>query len=298
MILTDNQIRQRSALLTTIVVTLMLLLLFLLKLYTTIPPFGGGGGGGGALGYVELASGNDPPTSPENSEQTITPESVINPPTPDEEILTQDDEESASIDEPEKPKEKSKETIKPEVKPVVKKPVETTKPVVTQPKPDAKALYPGKPKEGGSKGTANSGSGVQGTADGNPFGGYGQGAGDGDGNGGGKGDGIGGGNGDGIGPGSGGGTGINVNLKGRKILKRPNVTDNSQETGTVVVEITVDKNGKVVSAVPGGQGSTTTSKRLYDLSKLKALECQFDVTNNPDNILQKGTITFVYKYKK
>ncbi|MBK8845581.1 MAG: hypothetical protein IPO27_03055 [Bacteroidetes bacterium] len=294
MILTDTQIRQRSTILTTIVVTLMLILLFILKLYTTIPPFGGGGGGGGALGYVELASGNEPPSSPDIAPQTIQPETAVNQTVPDEEILTQDDEESASIDEPEKPKEK----VKPVITPPVKKPIVTTKPVVAQPKVEAKALYPGKQKDGGSKGSASTGTGVQGTADGNPFGGYGQGSGDGDGNGGGKGDGIGGGNGDGIGPGSGGGTGINVNLKGRKILKRPNVTDNSQETGTVVVEITVDKNGKVVSAVPGGQGSTTTSKRLYDLSKLKALECQFDVTNNPDNILQKGTITFVYKYKK
>lgn len=75
------------------------------------------------------------------------------------------------------------------------------------------------------------------------------------------------------------------------------VSDNSQETGVVVVEITVDKNGNVVSATPGAQGSTTTSRHLYDLSKLKAREYKFNASPDASE-LQKGTITFVYKYKK
>lgn len=91
----------------------------------------------------------------------------------------------------------------------------------------------------------------------------------------------------------GSGSGISFDLGGRKMLTPPRVVDNSQETGKVVVDITVDKYGKVVQAVPGARGSTTTSSHLYRLAKDAALDTKFNA--NPEaQVQQKGTMTFVF----
>ena len=69
------------------------------------------------------------------------------------------------------------------------------------------------------------------------------------------------------------------------------IDDKSQETGKVVVEIIVDKSGKVISAISGGVGSTTNSAYLYKLAKEAALSTAFNAS--PDGKeTQKGTITF------
>ncbi len=74
-------------------------------------------------------------------------------------------------------------------------------------------------------------------------------------------------------------------------MHAPKIDDKSQETGKVVVDIIVDKSGKVISAIPGGRGSTTTSSYLYRLAKEAALATPFNAS--PDNKeTQKGTITF------
>ena len=102
---------------TAIVYGILILLLFILKLYTEIPPFGGGGGGGGNLGYVELASGNIQPMSEETTTTPNPVEETAKPtPATPEEIMTQENEESAKIEEIPKPK---KETEKPVVKKII-----------------------------------------------------------------------------------------------------------------------------------------------------------------------------------
>ena len=61
----------------------------------------------------------------------------------------------------------------------------------------------------------------------------------------------------------------------------------------MVVDITVDKDGNVVSATPGGRGSTTTSAYLFRLAKESALKAKFD--ENPDAAdIQRGTITYIF----
>ena len=63
------------------------------------------------------------------------------------------------------------------------------------------------------------------------------------------------------------------------------------ETGKVVVAIIVDKQGKVISAIPGDVGSTTNSAYLYKLAKEAALSTPFNAS--PDGKeTQKGTISF------
>ncbi|MCF8258368.1 MAG: hypothetical protein K9J06_12505 [Flavobacteriales bacterium] len=91
----------------------------------------------------------------------------------------------------------------------------------------------------------------------------------------------------------GSGSGFSFNLGGRKMVNQPRINDSSQETGKVVVEITVDKYGKVVQATPGARGSTTTSSHLYRLAREAALETRFDA-NPTAEVQQKGSMTFVF----
>ena len=96
---------------------------------------------------------------------------------------------------------------------------------------------------------------------------------------------------DGNGTGGGGDGNGKFNLKGRKILQRPEVVDDSQEAGKVVVEIIVDETGKVIRANPGERGSTSTSAILYAKARQAALSAKFNAS--PDGMKeQKGTITF------
>jgi protein TonB len=92
------------------------------------------------------------------------------------------------------------------------------------------------------------------------------------------------------GSGGGSGNGPSFNLSGRKMLAPPQIKDNSQKQGRVVVDIVVDKSGKVVVATPGGRGSTTTDSYLYTLARQAAIDTRFSAS--PDALQQKGTITF------
>ena len=92
-------------------------------------------------------------------------------------------------------------------------------------------------------------------------------------------------------PGDGTGKGTHWSLKGRKMLLKPELVDDSQETGTVVVEITVDKTGTVTYANPGARGSTTNNAVLYAKARQAAKQAKFNPS--PDGIEeQRGTITF------
>ncbi|MBL4707397.1 MAG: energy transducer TonB [Flavobacteriales bacterium] len=93
--------------------------------------------------------------------------------------------------------------------------------------------------------------------------------------------------------GAGSGNGISFNLSGRSMKNAPKINDNSQEEGTVVVDIIVDKYGKVLRANPGARGSNTTSGILYKKAREAALKAKFNA--NPDIAEeQKGTMTFVF----
>ena len=83
-------------------------------------------------------------------------------------------------------------------------------------------------------------------------------------------------------------------LSGRKLLKRPDLLDESQEEGIVVVEIVVDQSGRVIDAIPGQRGSTTTSAYLYTLARQAAKTAKF--SSSDDGVSeQHGTITIVFK---
>ncbi len=90
----------------------------------------------------------------------------------------------------------------------------------------------------------------------------------------------------------GSGGGPSFSLAGRSMKSSPPIKDNSQEEGTVVVEIIVDKYGKVVRANAGARGSNTTSPLLYKKATEAALNTKFSA--NPDADQQKGTMTFIF----
>ncbi len=89
------------------------------------------------------------------------------------------------------------------------------------------------------------------------------------------------------------GNGVKWSLAGRNPLSLPKIDDNSQEQGTVVVDIVVDKYGKVIKATPGARGSTSTAPILYKKAVEAALKTKFN--SKPELVTdQKGTMTFVF----
>jgi outer membrane biosynthesis protein TonB len=99
------------------------------------------------------------------------------------------------------------------------------------------------------------------------------------------------------GPGGGQGTeGISFDLGGRKAKSLIKPPYDLQKEGIVVVAITVDRNGRVTDATPGIKGSTTLDGDLLKLAKDAALKTTFESSNDAP-IIQKGTITYIFRLK-
>lgn len=89
-----------------------------------------------------------------------------------------------------------------------------------------------------------------------------------------------------------GSTGIGYSLSGRSpIGSLPKPGYSIQEEGIVVVQIRVDKSGKVTQATPILKGSTTQNSTLWDLARKAALKAKFNTDSNAP-IFQEGTITY------
>ena len=277
----DATIRSRSIVLSIVIHAILFLLLLFTVMTTPIPPFPEVGGGGGVLvdiGTVDEASGTIQPMSAKTSIEPVYDKTKVTP-SQEEPYATQDNEEAPVV---------KTNVVK---KNVIKKTESVTN--VTKPErvkvADPRSIYQGKTNDSRSQGTGT-GTGDQGKKNGDPNALY-----SGSGGTGGRGTGTGTGDGDGAGSGtgSGNGNGISFSLSGRNMVRAPQVNDRSQETGKVVVDITVDKNGAVIGAIPGGRGSTTTSQYLYRLAKEAAMRAKFNVSANEADI-QKGTMTFVF----
>lgn len=197
-------------------------------------------------------------TPSENNENTPT-ETEVSEPVPEEvvqeDIITQTIEEAPSIDQKEEPKKE------------VEKPVEKEEPKTNENLSNAINKWKTKnSNQGGGDGNTNE-IGDQGDINGDKNSNNYDGGGD--------------------------GGGISFNLNGRSMVQKPKIKDDSQETGKVIVEIIVDRYGKVLRATPGARGSTTTDATLYNKAKKAALETKFDA--NPDAPeTQKGQMTFIF----
>ncbi len=90
----------------------------------------------------------------------------------------------------------------------------------------------------------------------------------------------------------GNGEGISFSLSGRVAKKLAKPTNNSDEQGTVVIKIWVDRTGKVINARMQVSGSTSSSK-LQNLAIAAALKARFNSDPNATEV-QTGTITYKF----
>ncbi|MEO5675460.1 MAG: hypothetical protein ABIQ74_12515 [Chitinophagales bacterium] len=279
----DNAQKERKAKMQSMIVTIIFHgLLVLLFLYFVLkPPFPPLSESGVFLnlGLVEVGSGDIQPQG--IADQLNAPYQVASaassPKKSDDKILTQETTEDVPVIQKKDDQKKNNAEVKstnpkssttPAKKPAVESP----------PQPKAKALYPGsKPNNSQSEGTGivkgdqgKPNGDVNGTDySGNP--------------------------GLGNGPGGSGG-GAQLGMSGRKIIYFPVISDNSQKTGRVVVNIKVDKEGRVVWAKATQKGSTTTDSYLFQLAENAALKTK--VNADPSAAEEQfGTITYSFRVK-
>lgn len=250
----------------------LLILLILIKLIPMpIPQEEDGGGILINFGNSETGSGEEVPQSMENSTPTPPQPSQVTP-VKNDNVVTQDVEQTIAI------KKQKKDSKKPPVdKPVVKNNPQPTTQTEERPQQKPKALFTGNNNNNVTSQGNTGGIGDQGDPKGNPFTqGNSQ---------------IGGGD----NPLGAGGDGIGLSMAGRKITKYPTITDNSQKTGRVVVNIKVDKNGNVIYAEATRIGSTTDDSYLFSLAVKAAYQTKLNAIS--DNEDQFGKMTFTFKVK-
>jgi len=236
----------------------LLLILILLGLSTSLP-LPGEEGVEVNLGNSDEGIGN---VQPEKTSEAM----IMTAPQPkqetedNEEIVTQDTEDAPVI-------------IKNELKKKKTEQVKDKAPVNEEPKVNPAALYKGKSKktgESGSQGiTGNEGDqgNPNGTIDSENYQGQG-----------------------------GSGDGLSYSLAGRSPKYLPKPSSHFTENGTVVVQISVDKYGKVTKAIAIDKGSNTTDATLRSLAEQAARLAIFNANPGAAEV-QRGTITYHFVVK-
>ncbi|MBQ0117225.1 MAG: energy transducer TonB [Flavobacterium sp.] len=293
---TESKDRIKSIGLTVLIYAVLLLLLFFIRFW---PPRDGfadalaaGGGGGGVtvnFGDSDVGSGKDFTSEVLDVSNTI--QSIQQQTAVEEEILTSDAVSDTDYGVTKSPVVKPKTPVNPKVEPK-KVVVVDNKPKVNQATNDALSSLLGGNSKGGDGDDGVAGNKGKSNGDLNSSGYYGSG-GSGGGTGGGHGTGTGTGTGSGVGPGSGGGSGggSGYSLGNRKALNKPSPNYTCNEEGRVVVEVTVDRTGKTVSAVAGVKGTTNTAKCLLDQAKLAAMNTKWQSSADAP-ASQVGTIVY------
>ncbi|MCX7955416.1 MAG: hypothetical protein N3A01_09560 [Bacteroidales bacterium] len=148
---------------------------------------------------------------------------------------------------------------------------EITKAEINKPQIKSESLFPGTSQTGSGSEGENEGIGNQGNVDGDPL--------------------------------ANSHVGINIGggnsyyLGGRGLIGNlPKPQHPGNEQGKVVVEIFVNRQGKVVSANPGIKGSTLVGEAYLKAAKEAALKAQFEPKSNAPE-LQRGTITYFFGLK-
>lgn len=231
------------------------------------------------FGTMEVGKGDHPSEVLEEVKDVTPVEPPITPPVESEqkqeEVITQEEEVTVTLPK----KEETQKEIKKEIPQQKEVPLQPAKepvreePPKEEPKVNQRALFTGKRSDRGhpnNQGIAE-GKGDQGASEGDPnalnygeksFG---------------KGD-----------------AGIGYDLGGRGKVALPLPEYNSQETGTVVIKIQVDRSGNVVAAIVEPKGTTTTSNVLKSAALNAARKSRFTADPNAPEI-QFGTITYTFK---
>jgi outer membrane biosynthesis protein TonB len=85
-------------------------------------------------------------------------------------------------------------------------------------------------------------------------------------------------------------------LGGRRAISLPDPAYKYNDEGIVVVEVSVDRSGKVIQAIPGYKGSTTIDEYFLKVAREAALKTRFESKADAKEI-QKGTITYNFKLR-
>lgn len=90
---------------------------------------------------------------------------------------------------------------------------------------------------------------------------------------------------------------ITANLTGRSIRILPTLTEQYEEEGKIVLDISVDSKGNVVLAEGPARGSTTTNTVLLKKAKEAAFKTKFteaDMPTDAEVTFQKGTFSIIF----
>ncbi|TRX24985.1 energy transducer TonB [Flavobacterium franklandianum] len=257
----------------------LLMILFFIRFW---PPsnleelIGAGGGGGVTVNFGDSDFGSGANYKSEVLNVKNQAKQTPAKSTPDESILSQENstEESVVIPQKEKPL-KPTPVLKEEPKPVVVKPrvSNNTNDALSSIMKGSNKGGDGDDKTAGNKGKAN------GSLSSNGYYGSG-GSGGGTGGGNGTGNGIGTGSGYGAGSGGGSGNGSGYSLGNRKAISKPAPKYTCNESGKVVVEVSVDRNGRTIDAIAGIKGTTNTAKCLLDQARIAAMNTRWDASSD------------------
>jgi len=86
---------------------------------------------------------------------------------------------------------------------------------------------------------------------------------------------------------------IKYQMKDRNMTQAPVISIGTEDKGTVVVEVTINRSGLVMKVIPGITGSTTSSEYLLTKAKFAAQSAVYEKAPLAP-IEQKGTITISY----
>jgi colicin import membrane protein len=267
-------IKKRTGLLGALVFHLGLLVFVIVFGFATPLPLPGEEGILINFGTDETGFGDLEPMISDTPEEIIAPTPVEAQPEVEstEEIISQDFEEAPAIESEQETITEIEETI-PVPEEVIQEEVEE---VITPPeeKPrevDNRALYPGRSNtdetnssEGISEGEGNQGS-ITGSPDSDNYT-------------------------NALSTGQGG---IDFSLDGRNPVSIPKPEYNAQVSGTIVVSIRVDRDGKVISAQPGVRGTNILDESLLEAARKAALKARFN-SKSDAAFTQTGTITYTF----
>ncbi|MDA0714837.1 MAG: energy transducer TonB [Bacteroidetes bacterium] len=246
---------RRAGLIGTLLFHIALLLIFMMVGLSQPNPLPEDEGAMIELGWTDTGSGDV-------ESQVISPNEVVQE-TAQEQVTPT---ETESVEEDVVTQEESPVTtpkVEPE-KPKETKPKEEPKPKPSQALQDAMTNVFNSSSSGGSEGENESGSGNTGRPDGSIEG-----------------------------RGVMGGSGNNWELAGRGFLGGATVTEKPREEGKVVLNIWVDKSGKVTRTSPNLSESNTTSQYLFNLAKSAAMNAKFNADPSAA-VEQKGKLTFFF----
>jgi hypothetical protein len=277
---TPSSDQKKSLAFSLLIYAAMLLILFFIRFWppSNLAELTGGGGGGVSINFGDSDLGSGSNFESEVLEVQNRTKETPTTTSSEEAIISQENSTEESVVIPKKEKTEKKTTVvKDEAKPEVVKPkiANTTNDALSSLLNGSNKGGDGDDKTAGNKGKSN------GSLTATSY--YGNG-GSGGGTVGGNGTGNGIGNGSGYGAGSGGGSGNGIgggySLGNRKAISKPAPKYTCNEEGKVVVEVSVDRTGKTISAIAGVKGTTNTARCLLDQAKLAAMNTKWDASSD------------------